>query len=94
MLSRLASRPVAQVYARPSPSLLRRSLLPTVHAFLPVSRPTKLLSRGYAQQPPNGGQSGGFPGFPMFGQQRQKGEALKEYVSTVLFTEQRNSVIT
>ncbi len=39
-----------------------------------------VLSRSYAQGPPGGG-AGGFPGFNMMGQQRQKGEALKEYVS-------------
>ncbi|KAJ8483220.1 hypothetical protein ONZ51_g4850 [Trametes cubensis] len=45
----------------------------------PCPRPTGplLLARSYAQGPPGG--SGGFPGFSMMGQQRQKGDALKEY---------------
>lgn len=45
-----------------------------------------VLSRSYAQGPPGGGMGGGgFPGFNMMGQQRQKGDALKEYVSTHIF---------
>ncbi|EIN06337.1 P-loop containing nucleoside triphosphate hydrolase protein [Punctularia strigosozonata HHB-11173 SS5] len=34
--------------------------------------------RGYAQPPPNGGK-GGMPGFNMFGQQFEKGDALKQF---------------
>jgi hypothetical protein len=36
--------------------------------------------RGYAQYPPGSGK-GGMPGFNMFGQQLEKGDALKQYVS-------------
>lgn len=39
--------------------------------------------RGYAQGPPGGGGGGGFPGFSFQQQQRQKGDALKEYVSSL-----------
>ncbi|KZT01006.1 P-loop containing nucleoside triphosphate hydrolase protein [Laetiporus sulphureus 93-53] len=52
---------------RAAPCLVNRFVLPTVSA------------RYYAQGPPGGGNpGGGFPGFS-FGQQQQKGEALKEY---------------
>lgn len=42
------------------------------------------LIRLYASGPLNGA-GGGFPGFRMQQQERQKGEALKEYVSTIAF---------
>jgi ATP-dependent Clp protease ATP-binding subunit ClpB len=44
--------------------------------------------RHYAQKPPGGipGGAGGFPGFNMFGQQQEKGDALKQYVSMTIFT--------
>ena len=71
------------VSARCSPGLLRRALPPHASAYLPlrtnVARAYKPPLRGYASQPPGGGQ-GGFPGFSFAPQQRQKGEALKEYV--------------
>ena len=82
---RQVSRP--QLTLSPRRILSHPSLAPLA-GRAPLSRlspcirltPPPILSRSYAQGPPRGNQ-GGFPGFPM-GQPRQKGEALKEYVSS------------
>lgn len=78
--------------ARTVPRLVLRWPL-TVHqgwATFGVRQSPRLLSqvliapvRHYAQKPPGGmpGGPGGFPGLNMFGQQQEKGEALKQYVS-------------
>lgn len=64
-------------------SLLRKAALPNVQPILRGNAASRLGSvRTYAQGP-GGGMPGGFPGFSM-GQQRQKGDALKEFVSTPL----------
>ena len=43
-----------------------------------------LSARSYAQMPPGGGGAGGgFPSF-MMAQEKQKGEALKEYVRGII----------
>ena len=57
-----------------------RVLSPTA---IPVSKNAVQLLRRYAQGP-GGGAGGGFPGFAGFKPQHQKGEALKEYVSSSL----------
>jgi hypothetical protein len=68
----LRHRPAAVV--RAAPSLLNRL------STTPV--------RTYAQKSPGGlpGGAGGFPGLNMFGQQQEKGDALKQYVSTLTLT--------
>lgn len=60
-------------------SLLRRAAVPAAQPLLRANVVSQIGVRTYAQGPPGGGM-GGFPGFSM-GQQRQKGEALKEFVS-------------
>ena len=86
MLSRSLSR--SNLTLAPKRLLARPSLAPLpprapLSRLSPCTKSTYplLLSRSYAQGPPGGGGMGGFPGFSMMGQQRQKGDALKEYVS-------------
>jgi hypothetical protein len=80
-------------------SILKRAIVPSLeirhgYGITPFLRPGHLAhglrdsfftasTRHYAQ-PPNGaaGPGGGLP-FNIFGQQHQKGEALKEYVSSL-----------
>ncbi|KAI0737289.1 P-loop containing nucleoside triphosphate hydrolase protein [Daedaleopsis nitida] len=64
----------SSLHALPRRAPLSR-LSPWTHSTYPL-----LLLRTYAQGPPKGGGGGGgFPGFSMMGQQRQKGDALKEF---------------
>lgn len=74
----LAARRLATSAPR---NTIRRAILPLIQARLPpplLRPPCYAHARGYATPPPPGGGQGG--GFNMFGQQQQKGEALKEYV--------------
>lgn len=83
MLQRAQRQARSAVFRRVAPISQRGTLVPLLVSHQVPTAPRLLLvvSRGYAKQPPsNGGQNGGFPGFPMFGQQHQKGDALKEYV--------------
>ncbi|KAH8102550.1 P-loop containing nucleoside triphosphate hydrolase protein [Cristinia sonorae] len=66
--------PCANQPSRSLGSLLRSRIPPPT--YLP--RPNGVHVRTYAQMPPGGQGGGGFPSF-MMGQQKQKGEALKEY---------------
>ena len=71
----LARRPAS---SRSLGSLLRRAAFPAAQPLIGNGL-SRIGVRTYAQGPPGGGM-GGFPGFSM-GQQRQKGDALKEFVS-------------
>ena len=84
MLRQPLARPV-NITLAPKRILARPALAPLprrgpLSRLSPCARPL-VFSRAYAQGPPGGGGMGGFPGFSMMGQQRQKGDALKEYVS-------------
>lgn len=76
-------------FASRQPLAVHRWALPT-HEILGPRPKLKLVNqisiapvRHYAQKPPGGmsGGPGGFPGFNMFGQQHEKGDALKQFVS-------------
>ena len=88
MLQGLASRTVrliSRVHPRPINALSRPVLLPLVSGGY---APTTPSVRHYAQTPPGGqgpGGGGGFPGFKLpMQQQYEKGDALKEFVRTLL----------
>ena len=70
----LARRPAT---SRSLGALLRRAAVPAAQPLIGNGL-SRIGVRTYAQGPPGGGM-GGFPGFSM-GQQRQKGDALKEFV--------------
>ena len=74
---------VSRLALRRLPLTLRHGLLASTVKTTP-SLLNRLSSpaRNYAQKPPGGapGDAGGFPGFNMFGQAQEKGDALKQYV--------------
>ena len=77
----LTTRSVSTVVPKSGNStrLLRRALLPTAHAYLPITN-QHIHARGYATPPgKRKGGMGGPGGFNIFGKQHEKGEALKEY---------------
>lgn len=82
----LSTGPISKLVLRRSPLSLRHSPV-TVARATPslLNRLSTSHVRLYAQKPPGGipGGPGGFPGFNMFGQQQEKGDALKQYVSTL-----------
>ena len=79
----LSARPLSKLVLRRAPLSLRHSAI-TIACPSLLNQISVTPVRHYAQKPPGGspGGVGGFPGFNMFGQQQEKGDALKQYVST------------
>ena len=80
----LTARPISKLVLRRAPLTLRHGATNVLRAAPTAMQRLPLLSaRNYSQKPPGGtpGGPGGFPGFNMFGQQQEKGDALKQYVS-------------
>jgi len=82
----LSTGPIAKLVLRRAPLSLRHSSATVIRATPSLlNRLSTTHVRHYAQKPPGGtsGGPGGFPGLNMFGQPQEKGDALKQYVSTL-----------
>ena len=83
----LTVRNTAQLALRRSPPTFQGQGLTAVFRAGPwlSNRLPILPVRRYAQMPPGGASkgAGGFPGFNMFGQPQEKGDALKQFVSAL-----------
>lgn len=80
-----ATRPIYKLALRRAPLTLHHGAKNVVRSLPAAIQLAPIASvRHYSQKPPGGpggpGGQGGFPGFNMFGQQQEKGDALKQYV--------------
>lgn len=91
----LRSRPIYKLALRRAPLSLRHGAKAVIRAGPSTIQPSMLgCVYHYSQKPPGGmpGGAGGFPSFNMFGQQQEKGDALKQYVSQYLTLTRSGSV--
>jgi hypothetical protein len=80
---RAVSRLPTPALSHPTPALSRLTPLLARSGTVGYVSNLPRHRRGYASQPPGGQRpGGGFPGFSL-GPQHQKGDALKEYVSSL-----------